>query len=629
MGLFGLILFAWTLPALSSSLSMESSLGFNGYFQINKWTPLVVTVENRGKAISGKLEVLVTSGSEYHGNVYQAKYSLDLDVPYGSRKRCYFTVLIESVTHNLIIRFQQDDETLAAQSINLRTLYTQKDLAGILIDSIYPEIIPAFPKSLLPVHLQEKYLPETWYGYDGVKILVMEAGKVNRLGERQLEALDQWIRQGGFFVMTGSINAGTLMNRGIQRLLPLKVFGLKKFNQLQSFFGFSEYRMVNPNPFLVLHVDVKGSDILVEEDNIPLILEHGLGDGSIVFLSFDPHSPPFIRLMSESGFWKKILMLPSKNGSKPIMLPNQRIMQVMLASVNVKFPRFWLSGLSIVLYLTLFWICVKRMRNHRWRYVRYIFFTIIFFSFTGIGYSLFFSQKGASYNSFCHLNLNEKKANAAGEYFLGLYSIGEEPYDLSFIEPPMPVTHLISENSTSKIPSPYTTKQVGRYNHLIGLSENWSYSFYVAHPRFEFPLRVDAMADEEHLNLVIHNQTPYEITDCLIYYNQRFYKMKDISSDSKESRRIAKSTIELEKPYDMEKPKSFNIKRGVREAKLLDTIKNSLKDDLWSAIHAMAGTDKNTIYVMGWIQSDIMRPNFAQKDISGEGVTLISWQGRI
>jgi len=608
---------------------MEYTVGFNSRFQINKWTPITVTIENRGKAVSGKLEVLATSGSEYHRNVYQATYSLELDLPYGSRKQCSFTVLIESFTHDLIIRFQQDEKTIASQSINLRTHYTHNELAGILIDGIYPEVLPAFPKSLSPVHLHERFLPETWYGYDGVRLLVMEAGKVNRLRQPQLKALERWIRQGGFLVVTGSINAGVLMDRGVQHLLPITGYGLKKFNRLQALSDFSGQEIVNPNPFLVLHVGIKDSDVLAKEGNIPLVIDRKLGNGKIVFLSFDPHSPPFIRLMSNPGFWEKILMVSPKSDTKLMMLPAQRILQVMLASINMGFPGYWFSSLSVFLYLLLFWVCVKKLNNSKWRSVRYLFLTVIFFSLAGTGYFLFSSQKNALYNSFCRINLTEKNANSDGEYILGMYSIGEEPYDLSFTESPMPVRHVISENSTQKIPSPYRIKQTGLYNHIVGLSGKWSYSFYTARPRFEFPVLADVQADGEHLNVMIENQTPYEIVDCLIFYNQRFYEIKDIPSESKESRRIAKSMIDLQTVYDPGEPKSMNIRGTRRESTFFNTMKNNLKDDLRSAIHATAETDKNTVYITGWIKADILKPSFAQKDITGEGVTLISWKGRL
>jgi hypothetical protein len=59
------------LPSGSAGFSLNYSIGFNGHFQLNNWTPLSVVLGNRGRATSGKLEVIVTSGSEYKGDVYR------------------------------------------------------------------------------------------------------------------------------------------------------------------------------------------------------------------------------------------------------------------------------------------------------------------------------------------------------------------------------------------------------------------------------------------------------------------------------------------------------------------------------------------------------------------------------
>ena len=630
-GIFSLVFLIWAHSAFASALSIEYSLGFNNRFQINKWTPITVTLENRGKAVSGTLEVLVTSGSEYHRNVYQATYSLDLDLPYGSRKQCSFTVLIESFTHDLIIRYQRGGDTIASQSINLRTFYTQKHLACVLIEGIYPEVIPALPQFLSSVHLNERFLPETWYGYDGVKLLIMEAGKVNRLRPSQLTALESWVRQGGFLVVSGSINAGVLMDRGVQRLLPITVNGLKEFDRLRSLPEFSGLETVNLDPFLVLQVDIRDSQVLSTEGNIPLVIDYQLGNGKIVFLSFDPHSQPFSRLMSYPGFWDKIMAVSPKSDPKPMIMPVQRILQVMLASINMRFPGYWFSAFSVLLYLVLLWICVRQVKNNKWKSVSYLCLTIIGFAFAGIGYSLSFSQNYASYNSFCRINLTEKSAHLDGEYILGLYSTGEKPYEFSFPETAMPVSHVIFDNSTQKIPNPFRIKQVGRRNHIVGVSGNWSFSFYKTRPLFEFPIFADVQSDGDHLNVIVENQTPYEMVDCWIFYNQRFFKIKDIAAESNESRNIAKSLIEGEPVYDAGGLKSKNIRGTQMESTFFETIQNNLKEDLRVTIHRSvdANVNEKTVYLMGWINADIIKPNFFQKDITGKGVTLVTWKGKI
>ena len=80
--LFGPLFFLLLLgviPAFSASITMEYSLGFNGIFQLGKWAPLNIMLENRGRTTSGTLEVVVTSGSEYRRDVHDTPYSMDIE----------------------------------------------------------------------------------------------------------------------------------------------------------------------------------------------------------------------------------------------------------------------------------------------------------------------------------------------------------------------------------------------------------------------------------------------------------------------------------------------------------------------------------------------------------------------
>ncbi len=75
----------------------------------------------------------------------------------------------------------------------------------------------------------------------------------------------------------------------------------------------------------------------------------------------------------------------------------------------------------------------------------------------------------------------------------------------------------------------------------------------------------------------------------------------------------------------------MNIRGNMRESTFFNTMKNNLKDDLRSAVHAAVDveSDENTVYITGWIKADILKPSFAQKDITGKGITLVSWKGKI
>ena len=237
------IIGAAPLPAISASLSLEYSLGFNGRFQLHTWTPVTVVIENRGRAMRGILEVIVTSGSEYHQNVFQTTYAMDVDIPHNSKKRYAFTVFIESFTHEMVIRLKQDENIHISQSVDLRPHFSEKSFAVVADDLVSPDILAVLPKTIDPANVPPKFLPETWYGYDSVKLLVMKTDSIRRLREKQFQALARWIKQGGYLITAGSLNYGSLSDKRIQGILPIHVLGQRQIDKEKEL-SFEEFKLI-------------------------------------------------------------------------------------------------------------------------------------------------------------------------------------------------------------------------------------------------------------------------------------------------------------------------------------------------------------------------------------------------
>ncbi|MEJ2168398.1 MAG: hypothetical protein P8X90_23020, partial [Desulfobacterales bacterium] len=288
---------------------MDCTIGFNGYFQLNRWSPLSVVIENRGRAVHGKLEVVVTSGSEYLGDVYRTVYATDADLPSDSVKRYQFTVTIKSFTHDLAIRLRQDNKIIFAKSVDLRSHFTEKGLAVVAEDFVAPDILSVLPDQLHAVTVRPQFLPATWYGYDSVKLLIMGAGTVRQLADRQFQALRRWLRQGGYLVIAGGLNYGPLGEKRMQDLLPIRITGYQRMNELKSLRLFCGRPLAAGEPFLILDAGIEDSTILLKENDIPIITRKDFGFGRIVFLSVDVTAPPFSRWEGRPIFWDKILSL--------------------------------------------------------------------------------------------------------------------------------------------------------------------------------------------------------------------------------------------------------------------------------------------------------------------------------
>jgi hypothetical protein len=298
-------------PAAAMIFSLDCTVGFNGRYRLGHWSPLNLVVENRGRALHGTLEVLVTSGSEYLGDVHRTVYTTDIDLPADSTKRYQFTVAIKSFVHDLVIRLRRNNQIIYTKSVNLRPHFSEKGLAVVVNDFVAPDILAVLPHQLQPVNVRPQFLPETWYGYDSVQMLIMEPGAIRQLTESQFQALRAWLKQGGYLVIGSGLNYGPLSDKRLQSLLPIRAAGFQRMTGLKSLANFSRRPFAAAEPFLVLDAKIDGAAILLQENGIPIIARKDIGSGRIVFLSFDVNSPPFSRWQGRPMFWNQILSLGS------------------------------------------------------------------------------------------------------------------------------------------------------------------------------------------------------------------------------------------------------------------------------------------------------------------------------
>ena len=630
--LFSLMFIALStpLPAFSTTLSMEYSLGFNGYYQIAKWTPLTVIVENRGRALNGKVEVLVTSGSEYLQDVYQSSYSMDVELPYSSKKLCYFSILINSFAHELIIRFKQGQKVIISQSLDLRPYYTTKSLAVVLDDRISPDVLGTLPEVYYPVGVHSRFLPENWYGYEGVELFITPIEMLNSLRRRQFQALETWVQHGGFLVIAGGSNYSSLLEKRIARLLPLKISGHQQFTQLKSLERFCGQKLAGPDPFLILKVKIKEANVLIKENDIPIVSQKRTGIGKIVFLSFDFKIPPFSRWDHRHIFWDKIQSLkPEINDT--IDLDTQKILKSMTSKIMIGFPNLKIVYTFLLIYILLLRHSLKKLEKpaeKRWRPFCYLLTVIVIFSTAS--YRLFYypsTRSAFTTNRFLQMNLSGSKMVASGKLLIGLYSINKLNYQLKFGSLFYPVTHLLFEDSDRKTPNKYVIHEDYSGQQVVGSLDKWSYNFYKIGTKFRFPITGQADVDEKHLKIMIENRTAYKITDCRVYYNKRLLFLGDIWANRKQIKYFSRS--DLEKKEFFNEREAENIVKGIKtngSYVFLKTMQKKLTKDILLAVHSKYKSKHDSVCIIGWIQKDIVPVDFNTSGIIGEALTLVNWE---
>lgn len=619
------------LPAYSNALSLDFSIGFNDHFKLNTWTPITVVLENRGQPRSGRLEVIVTSGSEYQQNVYPSTYALDVELPTNSKKRYAFTVLIKTVTHDLVIRLSREKKILISKSVNLRSYFTEKNLVVVADNFVSPDILSVLPGDLHAVNVPPKFLPETWYGYDGVNLLIMKADTIRGLRPNQYQALSRWIKQGGYLLTSGGLNYGALLSKRIQHFLPLGIHGHEQLSGIQSLARFCSQPLIGIEPFLVLKVHVEDSEVLVSEDDIPIVIQKNVAYGKIVFLAFDYNAPPFSRWDGRTLFWDKILMLKPSIARIGIDVADQKILDSMSAAMPVKFPRLKFALVFIGAYLiTLRFFLKKIMKPGKTRWKNSFALLIIITIFAATGYRGFFYPEHLqeiSCNSFGRLNLSGRLPYASLKYIIGLYAIKNLSYQLDFGELSDPVTPIISVHSRRKIPVPYEQQQNYSRQTIVGTLNKWSHSFYKIDSHFFAQIEGHANRDDRYLTISIDNRMPHDIVDCLVYFKKRFIFVDEIKARKQQSIKLKLSDFkktEIFNDHELSRIIDRLIISGT--ATYLEASRKVFTEDVLRQIHARYQSAPDRLIITGWMQAGVISPGFLQHQPRAENLTLINWE---
>lgn len=310
---------AQPLERAEHSIDIVASIGFQQRIQLDNWIPVTITVRNAGNAVSGQLEIVMADTQDRVN--YQTRYQQPLELASGAQKRLHFTVYLSRVTDPLQIRVVTGDGVVAQHSVELHSrLAPQRFIAvpGTHINLDYLNDRDTYRTQV--VYPLPGFLPVHWHGYDGVEAIILHRLALRTLAPNQFSALRNWIRAGGTMVVSGGYDTAILRTPRIAQLLPAKVTGtqqLKTNRALHRALGFGaddeENSLTSTQPIGLSLVELNRSSgdsrVVHHIDNMPLVLEHTYGRGSVVLLTFDIASEPFKSWSGMTPFMQRVAKL--------------------------------------------------------------------------------------------------------------------------------------------------------------------------------------------------------------------------------------------------------------------------------------------------------------------------------
>jgi hypothetical protein len=326
-------------PAAGSAVDITAVVGFADTFRPGRWTPLAVTVTNRGTSLLGELEVNVTGGDALRGRQFLTSHRRALELHRETRKTFQFVVRPEGLSRPLVIRVREDGRELARAEIDLRARFIAERLLLVLSrDANLDYLNENAGVGLKVVYPHPELLPAHWRGYDAVAAVVMHGVSLERLDTAQFDALHKWIAQGGILAVSGGSDYALLRGPRFSALLPATPAGMTRLDPDALRAAFSATLEVS-RPVHVNRLDAVRGRVHLAAGPAPLIVERKLGLGRVLYLAFDVTAYPFDRWDGMPGLWLESLRLPAA-GRVPPTADEPPLTSPLPSLIAAGFPNF-------------------------------------------------------------------------------------------------------------------------------------------------------------------------------------------------------------------------------------------------------------------------------------------------
>ncbi len=262
-------------------ISLQVSIGLDGYYRYKDWVRVLVVAENTGAPVD---EVLLT-GSE--------TYSLKFSLPPGARKSFEVYLRLDTAGSRaaFTLRDARDNRVLARVKTPSTLVGEDELLIGVWSARMETAALFAPPpggrRTVRHAFLSAEDLPLRPQGYDMLNALVIGPDRdTARLSEEQRQALRQWVLNGGRLTILGG---GAWTNaRSLEEMLPLIPTGAAPAAGILLPDG-------APPPEALMAVQGAlrpDARLLSGTLQQPSVLERPYGHGRVLYSAFDPFTLP-------------------------------------------------------------------------------------------------------------------------------------------------------------------------------------------------------------------------------------------------------------------------------------------------------------------------------------------------
>jgi len=310
-----LVFLCWclALPTNAATLNIENvSVGYDSLYRVGRFTQVAVEVASDQAINNVRLELELPDGEGVRSIV--VREGLPLKAGVNSLRA---VAKFGRVQSDLTVRLLADSKLLAEKTLTAKAMLASQNLVLTLgpdvavSDAISLRQEKKEQESIHALVKDAAALPSEWLGYDGVSLVVLPSGSkslVGNMSERQLAALDQWIRLGGRMILSSGANAETFLasDGPLARFLPGtfdRVTMQRQTSGIENYVGKTEQSLSSfvtegdlafKMPMALLN-ETRGVALVSEgigQERTPLIIRASHGFGHLIFVATDLDDAP-------------------------------------------------------------------------------------------------------------------------------------------------------------------------------------------------------------------------------------------------------------------------------------------------------------------------------------------------
>lgn len=382
-----LLLIASLSPAAAaepSSIKLTVQPFFEGRYRAGNWIPFRITVANDGPDLN--TTVSVQAGTSF---------ATPLELPGGAEKSVVlYARPLDEIRRTATVRVLVSGVELAKAEAQIKGVSSVTRVVGYISQQTFTLPLPeaqADTYKIEHVAVQPADLPDRSEGLSMFDALVIDGAPLTNLGDKQRQALSDWVRLGGQIVLGGT-NLQATLNQMPEPLRSATVAAEVPRGAISLLPGLAEDRA----PSAIELIGKPNTRVIATSGTASVGVQQQFGQGKVTALGFSLSAPELAQISEPMLFWENVTTFRVSATDLQQMQQVDDVQAQQFASALTLLPVLAVPPLMTLIVVLSFYVLIigpglylvlRRLDRQAWGWVAVPLVTILF-SLGAYGYGL-------------------------------------------------------------------------------------------------------------------------------------------------------------------------------------------------------------------------------------------------